>query len=775
MPAKKGASNSSATPSSGTIALSANEKRVIDAFRTGTIADFGDVRPERGTAANTLRADVLRGILIGRHVSPHDRDPRGLHIKGAFINGPLDLRGARIDCLVTLENCWIDGALIIEFAELDEFDLRGSRCAGISGQAVKLNHSLMLTAGFRCEGEALLVAADIGGNLNLSGAKLVNRNRHALSCDRAQIKGSLFFRGTEVRGTIRFPTAHIGGNVQFMACLLSNPMGDAVSFNSAVVDGTFNMTQCLAFGEVDLSSLRCSLDVGFLETVIDNSARLLKEKPKSGDAGGSNIRALRLASAVIKGDVRIDGAFWCGVFMNGTEIGKDLLLKESFYIAPFFIKKAPADPEIFFENIQRVIGNTYFSSESHNNSINIQDEGFGSQRCLSVDGATIGNSLYIREKSTWLGSVSLEGVNCSAILNSVDGAGKDWPQYLSVGGMSYEAFQGASPTDAKSVIDWISRAPGAQGVEFDPTPWEHATKALRNMGRRSEAADVQIDMERRLDRTIKWCGEPLIWRAKNLAWPKWPIVPSKWRGEPIKWQGEQIKLRERHLAWPKWAIVPSKWRGEPIKGIGHPFKKVFRWMYCVFSGYGQKPARTFCSMLLLWLGSSAFFYHSATHAVFAPTAPLVFQRAELAHCSPTYFDEVKQIGRKKDGGIEPTADEARKFAEATAILNRGKKIGNWYKCADLPGEYTTFSPIMYAADLILPLVDLQQEKDWAPYIASPSAYPKNWLFDISDIFNLTSWTRNHLTRLVVWINIIMGWVFSLMLIASLTEMMRRKE
>ncbi|MGL4727492.1 MAG: hypothetical protein ACRCWO_01940, partial [Bosea sp. (in: a-proteobacteria)] len=144
MPAKK-------TPSQSAT-LSANEQRVIDAFKTGVPADFGDTRPEKGIAANIIRADVLLAILIGKHISREDRDPRGLHIKGAFIDGPLDLRGARIGFLVTLENCWIDGELIIEFAELDEFDLRGSRCAGISGNSVMLNHSLMLTRGFRSDG-----------------------------------------------------------------------------------------------------------------------------------------------------------------------------------------------------------------------------------------------------------------------------------------------------------------------------------------------------------------------------------------------------------------------------------------------------------------------------------------------------------------------------------------------------------------------------------------------------------------------------------------------
>lgn len=90
--------------------------------------------------------------------------------------------------------------------------------------------------------------------------------------------------------------------------------------------------------------------------------------------------------------------------------------------------------------------------------------------------------------------------------------------------------------------------------------------------------------------------------------------------------------------------------------------------------------------------------------------------------------------------------------------------GNWYLCADLDEEYTGFSPLAYSLDLLIPLVDLQQARDWAPLIPPPH---QQWYRE------LTRFGIKHVTRLLTWVEIIFGWVGSLLLVAVLTGVTER--
>jgi len=87
-------------------------------------------------------------------------------------------------------------------------------------------------------------------------------------------------------------------------------------------------------------------------------------------------------------------------------------------------------------------------------------------------------------------------------------------------------------------------------------------------------------------------------------------------------------------------------------------------------------------------------------------------------------------------------------------------------CEKLHEEYTGFSPLAYSLDLILPLVDLQQEHDWAPMIPTS----KNTWIDELKAHNL-----KHLTRLVVRFEILFGWMSSLLLVAVISGLTKRLE
>jgi hypothetical protein len=92
--------------------------------------------------------------------------------------------------------------------------------------------------------------------------------------------------------------------------------------------------------------------------------------------------------------------------------------------------------------------------------------------------------------------------------------------------------------------------------------------------------------------------------------------------------------------------------------------------------------------------------------------------------------------------------------------------GNWYLCSELREEYTGFSPLAYSLDVILPLVDLQQQKDWGPLIPTPQAHP--W-------YEFRERGMKHLVRLVIWFETLFGWLASLLLVAIVSGLTKRRE
>lgn len=112
------------------------------------------------------------------------------------------------------------------------------------------------------------------------------------------------------------------------------------------------------------------------------------------------------------------------------------------------------------------------------------------------------------------------------------------------------------------------------------------------------------------------------------------------------------------------------------------------------------------------------------------------------------------------------AMQRRQKRPVTVVPPPVQGVGNWYLCEKLRPEYTGFSPFAYSLDLILPLVDLQQENDWTPMIPTPDNTSAFW-----------TWIPNHeyFIRLVMWFEILFGWMASLLLVAVVSSLTKRRE
>ncbi|MDX9961358.1 MAG: hypothetical protein RBS32_07805 [Aliarcobacter sp.] len=166
------------------------------------------------------------------------------------------------------------------------------------------------------------------------------------------------------------------------------------------------------------------------------------------------------------------------------------------------------------------------------------------------------------------------------------------------------------------------------------------------------------------------------------------------------------------------------------------FISILKWIYGKTSGYGYKPMRVLGTMFMVWFLCSLFYWNASKVAVFAPTNPLVFQKKDSYQCN------VNSNGT-------PLSD--------TFSWNKYNSANNWVLNKNLDGEYTTFNPFMYSLDVILPIVDLQVEKDWGQYIP------------------LNNGTLNDVTRWLMWFEILFGWIYSLILVAILSGLAKNEK
>jgi hypothetical protein len=119
----------------------------------------------------------------------------------------------------------------------------GSRFGGVLyADGAKIGGAVFLRAGFRAERGVRLLGAHIGQDLDCHGGQFTNTaaDAYALSCDRAKIDGGVLMnKGFKSEGEVRFPSAHIGGNLDCTGAQLAQKIKDRVSLNlsAATIEG----------------------------------------------------------------------------------------------------------------------------------------------------------------------------------------------------------------------------------------------------------------------------------------------------------------------------------------------------------------------------------------------------------------------------------------------------------------------------------------------------------------------------------------------------------
>ena len=169
------------------------------------------------------------------------------------------------------------------------------------------------------------------------------------------------------------------------------------------------------------------------------------------------------------------------------------------------------------------------------------------------------------------------------------------------------------------------------------------------------------------------------------------------------------------------------------------------WLYGFAVAYGYRPMRLVWISLAVCLTWGALFWAAASAGVMAPSSPVVYENPAYAACRP-------------------------------------ENGGNWTACKS-SYEYAAFSPFVYSLDLILPLVDLQQERDWAPMTTRPCeafsflgvCLNPQEVRSFDRPVTTHIWALGFTVWVFMWAEILFGWVASLTLVAVLSGLAKKME
>jgi uncharacterized protein YjbI with pentapeptide repeats len=202
--------------------LTPAERQLLARVADGEEADFsapdeGQNDPTQGAAwgpERTIRAAFLHWLCTDAQAAACV-PPKGIRIRGARIEGPLDFEGATLLHRLSLIRCAIPEGILLTDARARRIDLSGSYIRGLHADGLAVE-----------------------GDLVLSGARLENPNGDALSADRMTVEGSVFLdEGFHATGAVRLLRARIQGQLSCRGARLENPNGNALSADGMTVEG----------------------------------------------------------------------------------------------------------------------------------------------------------------------------------------------------------------------------------------------------------------------------------------------------------------------------------------------------------------------------------------------------------------------------------------------------------------------------------------------------------------------------------------------------------
>jgi hypothetical protein len=378
----------------------AADEVLLEAARGRTVASFG---------GGELPAGVIRSLCTDRST---EVDRYGLRIHDAVVTGTLDLRATDVPFPLELTGCELAEAPVVEGAALHSLALRaGTRLPGLLANGVRIRRDLELSGadiwgalsttastsqtaavwlteahvggrllcvgtrivgpadrciqadrthfggnirllhGFVTDGEIRLLAVQLDGSLDLSGARLLPKNGRALDMAESRVGGSIFViddeatpgsHGPEIRGRVELGHTTVAGRIFFRNTTLVAPPTGAGTHryfdraNETMLRQALDAPRLSVVGDIELAA--CRVEGGLDLTAAELKGTVILDGLVVRNPGD---RSIDLTNATVGGDLsavalRSQGS----VHLTGAHVRGSVRLARAYLSRPV----VPADP-----------------------------------------------------------------------------------------------------------------------------------------------------------------------------------------------------------------------------------------------------------------------------------------------------------------------------------------------------------------------------------------------------------------------------------------------
>lgn len=396
------------------------EEQMVRAAGTGAVVDLrvdGDRTgddPAQGAVwgqERTVRAGLLAELVTGGR-RPETGRLRAVRLLGAKVVGELDLELSSLLCPLELEDCYFAEAIDLWMAEAQVVSFAGCRVPGLNAGGLRTSGHLMLK-GLSATGPVALAAARIGGQLDLTGARLANLNGPALSADELVVEMSMLCRnGFGAKGQVRLNGARIGGLLDFTGATLSDPGGMALAADGLTVVGSMEAAD----------GFSADGSVWLLGAHIGGDLNLLGAQVRCPEGIALVADQVSIEQSLIGARFTAEG----GVHLSGARIGGSLILELAKLANPngeaaLLASLITVEKDVFCSGLS-VQGEVHLSG-GEVGGVFILDGAHLSNagnRAWSMDGLKVGQGVYCRNGFTTQGLISMVGAQMREL--SLDGA-----------------------------------------------------------------------------------------------------------------------------------------------------------------------------------------------------------------------------------------------------------------------------------------------------------------------------------------------------------------
>ena len=233
------------------------DERLFKQTELGKVADYGEGNPGKADTWKKTR------ILKANRIVWLCTDPqaikavthRGVWIKGARIDGVLDLSYAKIEFPLSIKHSAVPLGMTMLRTQLYALFLDGTHTGPITADGLRVEQDVYMRNGFCANGEVRLLGATIGGSLDCTQAHFSNVDGSALNADGIVVKGSVFLRNKfKAEGVVRLLDATIGGVLDCNGAHFLKPDGTAPGADQNHNDTAFQAGRIVVKGDVFLSN-----------------------------------------------------------------------------------------------------------------------------------------------------------------------------------------------------------------------------------------------------------------------------------------------------------------------------------------------------------------------------------------------------------------------------------------------------------------------------------------------------------------------------------------